>query len=400
GTDGRQDWQGEAGFSSAGFRPAWWTSTGQRSQVSPPLSTFCNSDNNCDPTTPPNCGTEECYTQYWWNKDKATWKTNCDNDCGHELIKYQTLIQEPGRGTRLKDGTPVCSGAPDGSQVIASVPDGTETWSDCGKASSAGTFQFTFNPGVMALPTYEAKADLHQIGGGYGGHFWYAHTRDADHLGGDDGLMTVKGDWKLGAAVKGGGARVWAHIPDTGAQTSQAVYQIVTPFGTFDKTIDQKANEGKWVSLGGYNFAGQAPEVRLSNTTVDGSGDDDIAWGAIAVEPGDFSGFPKINFKAENPNAPDIDNIAAQVPQDMDPPTEAVALSTQRTSVPDMPKAKTAEKCSPLDKDGLRICTGAFTTAESDSQKSARVAATLAAQTGPVSWCNSISGSASKATDR
>ncbi|MEU0787705.1 Tat pathway signal protein [Streptomyces sp. NPDC006173] len=398
GTDGRQDWKGESGFSSAGFRPAWWTSTGQRSQVSPPLSTFCNSDNNCDPSTPPNCGTEECYKQYWWNKDKVIWKTNCDNDCGHELIKYQTLIQEPGRGYRLKDGTPVCTGAPDGSQVIASVPSGTETYGDCGQATSAGTFQFTFNPGTTALPTYEAKSDLHQIGGGYGGHFWYAHTRNVDHLGGDDGLMTVKGDWKLGNAVKDGEAKVWAHIPDTGAQTTNAVYQIVTPFETVDKTIDQKANEGKWVSLGAYNFNDQAPEVKLSNTTTDGSGDDDIAWGAIAVQPGDFSGFPKINFKAENPAAPDIDNIAAQVPQDVDPPIEGAALSARQKASPDAAPVKPTQKCSQPNGAGVRVCTSPFTTAAGTSQKLARSASTLAAQAGPISWCNSISASASKAT--
>ncbi|MEV8568457.1 Tat pathway signal protein [Streptomyces sp. NPDC051322] len=398
-TDGRQDWQGESGFSSAGFRPAWWTSTAQRSRVSPDLTVFCNSANNCDSLTPPNCGTEECYAQYWWNKSNATWKTDCANDCGHELIKYQTLVQEPGRGYRLKDGTPVCSGAPAGSQVIASVPKGTETWGDCGTADSDGSFQFTFNPDTLGTH-YEAKADLHQIGGGYGGHFWYAHTRDEDHLGGDGGLMTVLGDWKLGSAVKGGQAKLYAHIPDTGAQTGQAVYQVVTPFGTVDKRIDQKANAGKWVSLGAYRFNDQAPEVKLSNSTSDGTASDDIAWGAIAVLPGDFSGFPTINFKAENPNAPDIDNIAAQTPQDVSAPVPADLLATQRTNSAGVTGAKPAEKCSQPNGSGLRVCTGPLTTSGSKTRtgKSATGARALSATAGPVDWCDAISGVTSKST--
>ncbi|MCX4853786.1 hypothetical protein [Streptomyces canus] len=281
-TSGRQDWKGESGFSSAGFQPAWWTSTGQRSQVSPPLSTFCNSDNNCDPSTPPDCGTAQCYTKFWYNKPNSTWKTKCDNDCGHELIKYLTLVPEPGRGTRLKNGTPVCSGAPTGSHVVASVPNGTETWGDCGQATSSGSFQFTFYADTLGTH-YEAKADLHQIGGGYGGHFWYTHTRDEDHLGGEGGLMDVDGTWTLGESLDL--AQVWVHVPDTGAQTEDAHYVVRGALGgPYDRYVDQSANNGKWVSLGAYKFTA-TPSVSLSNYTPDGTADDDIAFGAVAFQP-------------------------------------------------------------------------------------------------------------------
>ncbi|MFF3857508.1 hypothetical protein, partial [Micromonospora sp. NPDC002575] len=52
-TSGRQDWPGESGFASAGFRPAWWVNDLQRSDVSPPLDAFCNAANDCDPDNPP-----------------------------------------------------------------------------------------------------------------------------------------------------------------------------------------------------------------------------------------------------------------------------------------------------------------------------------------------------------
>ncbi|MEV6052337.1 hypothetical protein [Streptomyces sp. NPDC052107] len=281
-TSGRQDWKGDPGFSSAGFRPAWWNTTPARSQVSPPLVTFCNSANNCDPTKPPNCGTENCYKQFWFNKPNVAWKKNCATECGHELIKYQTEIPEPGRGYRLKNGAAVCSSEPTGSHVVATVPNTTETWGDCGQATSSGTFQFTFNPDTLGTH-YEARADLHQIGGGYGGHYWYTHTRDEDHLGGPDGLMNIDAQWTLGEKMDL--AQVWAYIPDTGAQTKLAHYVINgASGGPYDRYVDQNGNNGKWVSLGAYKFT-STPSVTLSNFTSDGTGDDDIAFGAMAFQP-------------------------------------------------------------------------------------------------------------------
>ncbi|MCC5475632.1 golvesin C-terminal-like domain-containing protein [Streptomyces barringtoniae] len=323
-TSGRQDWPGESGFSSAGFRPAYWNGADlpveikgsaryNRAHVTPDLDVFCNSKNNCDPNTPPNCGTEECYAQYWWNQPNATWKTDCASTCGHENIKYQSLVSEPGRGYRLKNGTPVCSGAPSGAQVVASVPNGTDTYSDCGPVTSSGSFQFTFYADTMGTH-FNAKADLHQVGGGYGGHFWYAHERDTNHLGGDGGSMTIDGDWKLNKPMDKTQAMVYVHVPDTGAQTTQAVYEVVTAFGTRKVTVDQSANaSNKWVSLGAFRFNDRIPEVRLSNTTSSGSADKDIAWGAVAFVPGNFdvSGGRMAGLELPDPdyNAPDVDFI-------------------------------------------------------------------------------------------
>ncbi|WP_371792308.1 SGNH/GDSL hydrolase family protein [Streptomyces sp. NBC_01471] len=284
-TSGRQDWPGESGFASAGFRPAWWTTDQQRQLVSPPLDVFCNSGNNCDSANPPNCKDEACYAPYWWNKPNVTWKLDCATNCGHENIKYQTLVQEPGDGYRLQNGEPVCSGAPAGSQVVASVPNGTQTWGSCGLAKSAGSFQFGFNPGTEGR--YEAKADLHQIGGGYGGHFWYAHTRNTSHLGGVGGYMTVDGTWTLGQSL--GWARVLVSLPDTGAQTRQAAYVVGgTDSRNSKRFVEQRAN--RWVSLGAFHFTG-TPKVSLSNATDDGTADEDIAWGAVAFQP--LPGKPK-----------------------------------------------------------------------------------------------------------
>ncbi|MFG3134301.1 Tat pathway signal protein [Streptomyces tendae] len=311
-TSGRQDWPGESGFSSAGFRPSWWVDAGQRAQIKPPLDAFCNEANNCDAANPPDCPDAVCYQQYWWNGGNVTWKDNCDTNCGNENIKYATLRAEPGRGYRLQYGTPVCSGAPAGSLVVESVPAGTNTWSDCGTTSSDGNFQFTFYPDADGQ--YEAKGDLHQIGGGYQGHFWYAHERDPAHLGGAEGRMTVLGTWKLNGPMAKKQAKVYVHIPDTGAQTRQATYEVVTALGTHKVTIDQYANESnRWVLLGAFRFNDQTPVVRLSNANSTGTADRDVAWDAVAFVPGEFGvpGGRLAGLELPDPDysAPDVDFV-------------------------------------------------------------------------------------------
>jgi hypothetical protein len=294
-TSGRQDWPGESGFSSAGFYPAWWNTTAERSAIKPPLDTFCNAANNCDVDNLPDCPDAACYTQFWWHEPNVTWKTDCTDMCGHEHLKYVTLINEPGRGSRLQYGTPVCSGAPAGSLVVDSVPAGTNTWSSCGTTTTDGSFQFTFYPDPNAtgpgLGQYDAKADLHQIGGGYQGHFWYAHSRDTADLGGATGRMTVLGTWKMSGPVAEKQAMVYVHVPDTGAQTRDAVYTVNTAFGDAKVRFDQGAYEAsKWIPPGAYRFNDNTPQVSLSNSNSNGTGtaEDDVAWDDVAFVPGDY----------------------------------------------------------------------------------------------------------------
>ncbi|CAM5621061.1 SGNH/GDSL hydrolase family protein [Streptomyces canus] len=283
-TSGRQDWPGESGFASAGFRPAWWLTAEQRSLVKPPLDAFCNSTNGCDAKNPPECTTEECYTQYWWRGSNVTWKSACADDCGNENIKYQTLVAEPGRGYRLQHGDPECSttGLPSGALVVEAFAAGKPTWSDCGAVVSDGSFQFSFYSD--ADNEYEAKGDLHQIGGGYGGHFWYTHTRDTADLGGDTGRMTIDGTWTLGQSLNQW-TRVFAHMPDTGAHTQQAHYVIEgVAGGPRDRYVNTHYSANTWVELGVYQFTG-TPSVTLTNYTEDGTADEDVAWDAVAFQP-------------------------------------------------------------------------------------------------------------------
>ncbi|WP_228988825.1 hypothetical protein [Streptomyces sp. DH8] len=88
--------------------------------------------------------------------------------------------------------------------------------------------------------------------------------------------------WKLNQSVNGA-AKVWVHLPDHGAHTKYAVYKIDTKYGTKTRVVSQPGSSNRWVSMGAFMFDA-APVVRLSIITRDGTGDQDIAFDAVAVE--------------------------------------------------------------------------------------------------------------------
>jgi hypothetical protein len=95
----------------------------------------------------------------------------------------------------------------------------------------------------------------------------------------------VTGTWTPDRSLRGW-ARVMVHLPDHQADTDQATYHIDLGDGTVvDRTISQDTGgRNTWVSLGSYEFHG-TPSVSLSSDTADGTGDDSIAWDALAFEP-------------------------------------------------------------------------------------------------------------------
>ncbi|MER5635776.1 SGNH/GDSL hydrolase family protein [Kitasatospora sp. NPDC002227] len=293
------------GGNPAGYAAAWWVSAAERTAIKPPLATFCNTTNNCDPGNPPPCEINHlgasCDTPYWYHS-AAVWK-DCVSNCGHETMTYKTLRSEPGNGTT---GAPDCkapgsAGAPpSGSLIVDSVSGGIPPFrSDCTRTwSNAGTLSFNFLPDSAGH--YEAKADLHQIGGGFGAHFWYAHTRSsgssvisvANNIHQPTqaaGPMAITGTWKLSQPLNAW-TKVFVHLPDTGSQTRQAIYTVHLGDGTTEnRVVNVNANTNQWVSLGVFHFvAGSDIQgVELSNFTQDGTGagGDDIAWDAAAFQP-------------------------------------------------------------------------------------------------------------------
>ncbi|MFE3476532.1 hypothetical protein ACFXOI_33875 [Streptomyces bacillaris] len=312
------------GDMQAGYREAWWNSVLYRSTAKPPIDLFCDSSNSCDPgkiadNDSNNPGQGACtldagnsttnphWLHCWWNKP-VQWK-NCDKSaqCGYQVHRFNTTYPEQ---PDARSYPPRCStGLPSNALIIDDLPNGTTPAGShdrsCGPVKSDGTFTFNF---VEWNGTYPGKIDTHQIGAAYQNHFWFTHTRTPESHPSNADRMKVTGTWKLGQAITthGGQAKVYAHIPDHGAQTSKAEYRIKHAHGTTVKAISQDANQSnKWVDLGAYFFTGMTPEVTLHNFNG-GNGSADIAYDAIAFVPGDYSGIPTdLAFSDPDPNAPD-----------------------------------------------------------------------------------------------
>jgi hypothetical protein len=148
--------------------------------------------------------------------------------------------------------------------------------------------------------------------------------------------MKVTGTWKLSQQITAysGQAKVYAHIPDHGAQTSKAEYHIKHAAGETVKAISQDANQSnKWVDLGAYFFTGMTPEVSLDNFNG-GDGTADVAWDALAFVPGDYSEIPSdLTFGDPDVNAPDPAQVQppSTIPGNFLELPGAQALSTKIT---------------------------------------------------------------------
>lgn len=328
----------------AGYRASWWTSNQDRSAAKPPLDLFCDSSNYCNPSKigdndsndpgqgactldAGNSDTNPHWLHCWWNKEvtEAQWK-NCDKgaECGNGVHRFTTSYGEQADAGSYP---PNCSTGtlPSNALVVDDLPDGTtpagaDSKRGCGAVKSSGTFDFTFVPwstpmdltddkvdNPTTVTTYPGKIDTHQIGAGYGNHFWFTHTRTVDPLPSNASRMKVTGTWKLKAPLTNTSrqAKVFAHIPDHGAQTTNAIYRVQTPEGEEEAPVSQTANQSnKWVDLGAYYFGDQIPEVQLDNFNG-GNGSADIAFDALAFVPGTYDGQKITGSMTANPNAPE-----------------------------------------------------------------------------------------------
>ncbi|MFG1977947.1 SGNH/GDSL hydrolase family protein [Nonomuraea fuscirosea] len=293
-----------------GFRPAWWVSELDREMAKPPVHAFCVPDKNtCDPSGSyvPNdpevagepagpCAHQNSVGQYdlqcWWHT--STQYHACGSGyCGNELHRFDTSYPEQPDGTNYP---PDCSlaGLPSGAYVVDDVPASvpivrpgcSRTWGD------HGSFTLAFNPD--GFNAYASKIDFHQLGAGFGGHFWFAHTRAAA----GNSIFGVTGTWRPPSAVSGW-TRLKVHIPSHGAHTQLADYVIDLGGGAGQRhrVVSQYWRKDMWVDLGVFNLRSGA-SVSLSNLTPreEGAGWDwDIAFDAMAFIP---TGKPTVDYVA------------------------------------------------------------------------------------------------------
>ncbi|MFD9371028.1 hypothetical protein ACFWA6_25465 [Streptomyces sp. NPDC060020] len=373
----------------SGFRYAWWSTPALRTAAKPAEGLFCTAANDCDPSKiGPNDKNEpglgactRADLKCWWNQP-VKWKDCTKNECGNETFRFNDTYPEEADGTAYP---PNCTtgGLPGNALIIDDVPDGTpipRPGCSLPKATS-GTFSLDF-----ATPS--SRIDLQQLGAGYGGHFWFAHTRGGTPAS-DAEKMKVTGTWKLNKALTTD-AKVWVHLPDHGAHTNIARYEIKTVNGWRERIVQQPGAGNRWVSLGAFRFKGAVPEVRLTNITQDGTGDQDIAFDAVAFEPGTWKMVPEIVIPKGNPNAPEVDFVDNDRQKQPNPlgPAPLVLKGPRATSSMFL---KSPEDCHETSQKGVRQCVSFDYNTGKYEKSSARMpsARAQAAGDGPlVSWCN------------
>ncbi|NML54738.1 hypothetical protein HHL19_18970 [Streptomyces sp. R302] len=314
------------------FRAAWWNGTAgdatvsgsakqNRAKVKPPEALFCTTANSCDPSKISNSASNSGMTgpctrtdfKCWWSQP-VQWKADCDYSCGNDFTRFPVTWAEEPDGTAYP---PNCStaGLPAGALIVDDVPQGTPVVrAGCDNSSwiNKGTFTLDFGDGETGCEVcylrWPAKVDLHQLGAGFGGHFYFGHTRKDDAKG---QRLKITANWKLNQTLSSA-AEVFVHLPDHGAQTQDAYYEVKTAHGWVKTPPVNQLHQGekgknRWVSIGAYQFKGAAPEVRLDTLSASGTGDADVAFDAVAFVPGDYSGTPDISFPDPDLTAPDVD---------------------------------------------------------------------------------------------
>ncbi|MEU2509575.1 GDSL-type esterase/lipase family protein [Streptomyces sp. NPDC007863] len=270
----------------AGYRPAWWTTSENRSRAKPPVDAFCDASNSCDPALIVSAdehddSTSPCLRRSdfrcWWTKD-VRWKDCSKSECGYELLRFDpgyapqpNGVAHPNRCTAgLPSGTVVVDNL-DAGQPIASTP---ERFCQ-GSASSAGQFSFSFAGG-----TDSARMDVHQLSGGHLNHMWFSHTAPSHSW-----PTAVTGTWTAPDSVRGW-YRVLVHMPSVSARSQQAKYTVSgTDSSSPQRVAPQPVKRNEWRSLGAFNFTSRA-QVSLSNVTFEGPEKNvPIAWDAVAFQP-------------------------------------------------------------------------------------------------------------------
>ncbi|WP_157981591.1 SGNH/GDSL hydrolase family protein [Protaetiibacter intestinalis] len=279
---------------------AWWTTNANRDTVKPPLESFCDPTvNGCYTTNPCTIAGSFCY----WHGN-VTWKNCGASECGFGNERFSSSSYPTENSsmsntaldpkTRQSSFLPNCSAPPVAMLVVDDTPHADarnssveQTGDECVPQSRTGSFQFTFGS-VDPNGSYPAKVDLHQQGGGFNGHFYFAHTQEASQP-----SRTVTGTWSLGQSLTNQWTRVWIHLPDYAGWTDSAAYTVnYAPGKSQTRYLAQRRYASEWVPIGVFQVDG-SPTVTLSNLGRYNMGVDDVAWDAVGFEtlsskPSDF----------------------------------------------------------------------------------------------------------------
>jgi len=191
-----------------------------------------------------------------------------------EVTRYTATVNVPGGSTTLRMDYYEAVGA-----AVAKL-----SW----------TLQGTPTTGTPQAPTGESaiydngaylwlsggpRADWTVVNVGYGGNALTTPNSDSERR---------DYNWArwFNSAPKAGRQEVFVYIPDLPNLTTHARYWVRTYSGYTKVIVDQRANVGKWVSLGTYNFRGYTWEfVSLSDVSEEPDRTTTVVWDAVMLSP-------------------------------------------------------------------------------------------------------------------
>lgn len=282
------------------YTTAWWNDPTYRDMAQPKVDTFCKPDvNDCDPSLAQPCKLSSF--KCWWH-GPVRWKSSCDLYCGQGFERFPASYSTEASAmasslpaeTLRSSFLPNCSYPPTGVVVVDNTTHpSARNSNECTQRATVGSFSLSFGE-RNAYGQYPAKVDFHQQGGGFNGHFWFAHMQGSSST-----RRHITGTWDRGANLDGKWTRVWVHLPDYAAWTQQAGYTIDLGDGTTQKRyLPQRRYKNEWVSLGVFQMKG-SPKVSLTNVLVDEDtegrirvdgqaqdieGYDNVAWDAVGFQ--------------------------------------------------------------------------------------------------------------------
>jgi lysophospholipase L1-like esterase len=237
---------------------------------------FCTAANNCDPSN----ASQPCLLSdlhCWWHWSAQF--TTCPSQCNTGFYTVASSASEPNanlatarcqlEGREFNAGATIVFNEPTDLNLLG-CPTAPVTW------TATGSYSVAYGTNAAGAPT--GVIDYHQIGEGFGGHFFFTHTEPST-----DTAHSVVVTWTPpSSALDGLQTEVLVYVPGTGGTTRNAMYVIYPGGGqpAISRSLDQNAISDAWATLGYYSLSSGAT-VTLSNL-VGGAGGDDIAYTALA----------------------------------------------------------------------------------------------------------------------
>lgn len=270
---------------------------------------YCTSANHCTPNDDPHT-TDACPAEdaTCWFHGSVDWGADDSQSASTESLVYALGSAEPALDRQYPEGA--CASLPGGNNdstlLIDDLPDPNDNVFGCHETNPEGgkfklrfgdNFTFHREDGTWRATEDIAPIDLHQIGGGYDGHFWFTHAyqpTDSNYL-----WHRITATWSpdrgLGPAnIPPQEFDIYIHLPDHGAQATVQYTIDPGPNSDFPQTSHScpinQANHGggtdRWLELGSVPLS-QGAHLTADNTSYANSSDGtlDVAFDAVAFVP-------------------------------------------------------------------------------------------------------------------